>query len=75
MVIEIQGVENGDYVVPVNSTIVCICLLVIVISRYENDIVVITRDLGSASVSCNNNDIIQVNGLIYVPYKVGLEMT
>ena len=33
---------------------------VLVISRYKDDIIVITRDLGRAEVECNNNDIIQV---------------
>ena len=36
---------------------------VIVISRYEDDIVVITRDRGAAKVECNNNDIIRENGI------------
>ena len=34
---------------------------VIVISWYEYNIIVITRDQGGAEVECNNNDIIQVN--------------
>ena len=36
---------------------------VLVISRYEDDIVVITRDRGGAEVECNNNDIIRVTGI------------
>ena len=36
---------------------------VIVISRYEDDIVVITQDHGGAKVERNNNDIIRVNGI------------
>ena len=45
---------------------------VLVISRYKDDVVVITRDQGRAEVECNNNDIIQVYGiyLAYVPYTV-----
>ena len=51
---------------------VCVCIsyntdksalpdiYVLVISRYEDDIVVITRDRGGAEVECNNNDIIRV---------------
>ena len=35
---------------------------VIVISRYEDDIVVITQDQGGAKVERNNNDI-RVNGI------------
>ena len=40
-----------------------ICLQVIVISRYEYDIIVITRDQGGTEVKCNNNDMIRVNGV------------
>ena len=37
-----------------------IYIYVLVISRYKDDIVVITRDRGGAEVECNNNDIIRV---------------
>ena len=33
---------------------------VLVISRYKDDIVVITQDRGGAEAECNNNDIIRV---------------
>ena len=36
---------------------------VIAISRYEDDIVVITQDQGGAKDERNNNDIIRVNGI------------
>ena len=36
---------------------------VIVISRYEGDIIVITRVRGGAEDECNNNDIIRVYGI------------
>ena len=35
-------------------------IYVLVISRYKDDIAVITRDQGGAKVKCNNNDIIRV---------------
>ena len=35
-------------------------MYVLVISRYKDDIVVITWGLGRAEVECKNNDIIQV---------------
>ena len=35
-------------------------LHVLVISRYKDDIIVITQDRGGTEVKCNNNDIIQV---------------
>ena len=38
-------------------------MYVIVISQYEDDIVVITQDQGGVEVECNNNDIIRVNGI------------
>ena len=34
-------------------------IYVIVISQYEDDIIVITQDRGRAEVECNNNDIIK----------------
>ena len=37
-------------------------MYVLVISRYEDDIVVITQDRGGAEVECNNNNIIRVTG-------------
>ena len=42
---------------------VCLHLYVIVISQYEDDIVVIARDQDGAEVECNNNDIIRVYGI------------
>ena len=38
-------------------------LYVIVISRYEGDIIVITRVRGGAEDECNNKDIIRVYGI------------
>ena len=35
-----------------------IYVYVIVISRYEDEIIVITQDRGRAEFECNNNDII-----------------
>ena len=35
--------------------IIEVLLYVLVISRYKDDIVVITRDRGGAEVECNNN--------------------
>ena len=35
---------------------------VLVISRYKDDILVITRDRGRAEVKCNNNDIMNITG-------------
>ena len=35
-------------------------LYALVISRYKDDIIVITQDQGGAEVECNSNDIIQV---------------
>ena len=37
-------------------------IYVIVISRYEDDIVV-TRDQAGVEIECNNNDIIRKNGI------------
>ena len=41
--------------------VIFIYMYVIVISRYEYDIIVITRVRGGAEDECNNNDIIRVN--------------
>ena len=39
-----------------------ICYIYIVISWYENDIIVTTRQQGGAEVEFSNNDIIRLNG-------------